>query len=155
LTGLRHIAVVRERLEHGGGARRARSPNQDLDPLRVGNEDLVDLDRVLEEPTVASHVHERLAFDGEPVDARCRGVHDAPALDLAAADLERRGELAVHEEEITLPTVLMVDLPLHGRRLGEVEGAVLQDAVVRENEEPLREALGQRVVWCADHEGPV
>src|SRR4029453_9057679 len=83
------------------------------------------------------------------------GVDHPPALHLATAECECGLELPVDEEQVAFAPVYFIRVPGQGARVGQVQGAVRAEAVVPEDEQPLRQRGGQGIGGGANDEGAV
>jgi hypothetical protein len=74
----------------------------------------------------------------QPVHARRRGIDHAPSLHLAGAHGNCRQHVSVHEEHIALAAVDLIGNRLRRLGRGKVERPVWPEAIVSEDEDPIR-----------------
>src|SRR5262249_52641839 len=139
--------VIRQRLQDTVTAGRATPSHEDLDALSRGKEDLVSLDRALEQPAVTAHLQEGMPRQREPIVAGDGGVDHPPALYFPTAYGNRRPDLPIHEHHVAFGSLFP--------RVRDDERAPGAHADIRQEEEPLRESGWQWIGGSSDDDGPV
>jgi len=96
-------------LEDALRPRRVGAADEKLDPLAGGEQNVLQLNGLLEQTSIAPHLQQRVSGQREAIKPASRCVDHAPPLHFPASNGERRHHVAVDEEHRTLASILFVD----------------------------------------------